>query len=143
MEFKTYCEEVSTRVHIHFFDTLKDYKREEQKVVDEEKIFVQPKSSKGSETLMQILDIVILVFERRKSYNEAIKIVASNRNVRKQTIIDKCTRRIGLNTAEFKTLLQDKNKLESFLLRIFPQDSEIIVNRLKGLLNEADRDKID
>jgi len=138
LEFKTYSREgVGKGVHIHFFDTLKDYEIEEE-VIGKEKIFVKPKPSKGSETLMQVLDVAILVFDKGKNYNEAVKIVASDRKVREQTVMDKCTRRIGLDTAKFKTLLQDKNKMETFLIEKFSQDGEIIVRRLRAPLTETE-----
>jgi hypothetical protein len=143
LEFKTFYREgvEDAKVSIHFFDTLKEYEEEKPKIRGEKKLVKPgPSISKGvSKTLMDILDVATIVFYEGKSYTEAVKIVASRRNVTQQTIMDHCARRIGKNTEEFKALLEDKEQLISFLKGRFPKnaDGKIINDRLKRSLNES------
>lgn len=139
LEFKTfYREGVGDESHIHFVDTLKEYEGEEPKTREKKKIVKPGPSKGGSKTLMDVLDVITIVFDERKNYNEAVKIVASDRNVTEQTIMDHCTRRISINTAEFKALLEDKEKLISFLKEKFlkDEDGKIIDERLKRANSE-------
>jgi hypothetical protein len=138
LELKTFYREgvEDAKVHIHFFDSLKEYEGEKLKIGEEKKIVKHgpyiPKG--GSKTLIDVLDVATIVFDEGKNYNEAVKTLSSRRNVTIQTIMDHCTRRLdNIKTAEFKALLKDKEKLLSFLKKKFPQDEDekIIDNRLR------------
>jgi hypothetical protein len=138
LEFKTYFREDADTVQIYFFDTLKEYEGEERKT---EKKKIDKQGKVGGKTLMDILEVATLVFDEGKTYNEAVRAVSSGRNVTEQTIMDHCTRRLdNINTAEFKALLEDKEKLISFLKEKFPQDEDkkIIDNRLRGSLKGSE-----
>ena len=86
--------------------------------------------SYGDEALTQILDVVELVLFQGKTYNEAVKIVAEKRGIYPTTVRDKCTRRISLTTSQFKHLLENKEKLLTFLVEKFPNKKDIINERL-------------
>lgn len=131
LEFKTYCREgVGNAVHIHFVETLKHYEPS-VRVVHEEQKQIRPGTLRGGgKTLTAVLDVANLVFNEGKTYNEAVKIVALQREVREQTIMDQCGRSIGVRTADFRKLLEDKEKLKSFLNSKFPDDRDVIATRL-------------
>ncbi|MBI4332430.1 MAG: hypothetical protein HY673_14250 [Chloroflexi bacterium] len=70
-------------------------------------------------TLAEVLEVCI-EFYSGKSYPDAVKTVAKRRNIDTSTVADKCTRRINLNTDEFKRLLQNKIQLVNHLIQCFP-----------------------
>jgi len=129
IEFKTYQREGSN-VLVHLFDTLVSCYSIENKG-DEFTIEAPPTlkyepPSRGNKTLNQILEVANLVLNQGKSFNEALKIIAKDRNVHETTVRDKCCRRMGLNAAEFKELLKDKKKLSIILVKRFPGEEEFI-----------------
>jgi len=83
------------------------------------------------ETLDQILKVARLVLKQGKSFSEAVKIVAREKNIHESTVRDKCTRRIGLNTEQFQELLKDRARLTNFLIKKFPAGVQIIYEDLK------------
>lgn len=132
--FETYYREKSN-VPIHLFDTLRDYTQKQETFTDFGKISTYTIESKktysyGGETLNQILEVAELVFTQGKSYNEAVKIIAKKRGIYPTTVRDKCTRRIDLTTDQFINLLEDKEKLITFLVERFPDRKDIINERL-------------
>jgi len=130
--FETYYRE-NSNVPIHLFDTLRDYtQKQETSTVKISTYTIESKKtySYGDETLNQILDVVELVLFQGKTYNEAVKIVAERRGIYPTTVRDKCTRRISLTTSQFKHLLENKEKLLTFLVEKFPNKRDIINERL-------------
>jgi hypothetical protein len=81
-------------------------------------------------TLEQVLAVCVEVLKNQKEYVEAVRVVAAERDLWWTTVSDKCTRRIGLDTATFKELLQDKDSLESHLKNRFPDYSDHIHRKL-------------
>jgi len=133
--FETYYRE-NSNVPIHPFDTLRDY-TQKQGISTHVKISTNSIESRktysyGDETLNQILEVAEVVFTQGKTYNEAVKIVAEKRGIHPATVRDKCTRRLGLTTSQFKNLLEDKEKLLTFLFEKFPNKKDIVNERLGG-----------
>ena len=134
IRFKTYKREGSN-VLVHIFDTLVSYpiENKEEEVIPEKPTISNDKTpSLGNKTLTQILGVANLALGQGKSYNEAVKIIAKERTIDGATVRDKCTRRIGLDTAEFQDLLKDKEKLINFLIERFPSKKEIIKAKIKS-----------
>lgn len=134
IRFKTYKRE-SSNVMVHMFDTLVSYSienKEEEFVIEKPTISKDKTQSRGNKTLNQILGVANLVLSQGKSYNEAIKIIAKERNINEATVRDKCTRRINLDTAGFQDLLKDKEKLINFLVEIFSSEKENVKVKLKS-----------
>ncbi|HAW09099.1 MAG TPA: hypothetical protein DCW42_08060 [Bacteroidetes bacterium] len=89
--------------------------------------------STNSVTLEQVIDVWKEIYENGRSYNEAIEIVASRRDLKSiHTVADKCTRQLGLNTPEFKKLIKEKEKLKNLLIRKFPSDERYIIEELSS-----------
>lgn len=140
LEFKTYCREgVGVNVSIHLFDVLKDYYVEYTKAPFVEKKpsvkrdrYIRP--SRGIKALKQILEVAELVVRKGKHYGEAVKFVASRRNIDETTVRAACTRRLSLTTNQFKELLKNEDELINFLIERFP-DGEDIIN-LFGTLKD-------
>ncbi|MDO9575219.1 MAG: hypothetical protein Q7J55_01675 [bacterium] len=87
--------------------------------------------SHGDETLNQILDVAELVFTQRKSYSEAVNIIAEKKGINLSTVRDKCTRRIKLDTHQFNELLSNRKKLIEFLMQKYPHRKDLINERLR------------
>lgn len=134
IEFKTYRREGSN-VLVHIFDTLASYpiKNKEEEFIPEKPTISNDKTpSRGNKTLNQILGVANLVLSQGKSYNEAVRIIAKERNIEESTVRDKCVRRIGLKTTDqFKERLKDKKGFINFLVERFPGKEEIINDELK------------
>lgn len=134
IEFKTYQRE-GFNVPVYIFDTLVSYSienKEEKFVIEKPTISRKKITLRGHETLNQILGVVKLVFSQGKSYSDAVKIIAKERNIKEATVRDKCTRRINLDTVGFQDLLKDKEKLINFLIERFPSKEEIIKAEIKS-----------
>ena len=128
IEFKMYQREGSN-VPVYMFDTLVSYSienKEEEFVIEKSTISRNKIKLRGDETLNQILGVAKLVFSQGKSYSDAVKIIAKERNINESTVRDKCTRRIDLDTTRFQELLKDKEKLINFLIERFPNRKNII-----------------
>lgn len=125
IEFKTYVREnVGIGVHIHEFQPL-----------FEERIEIRPKireiisSKEGPQKLIQVLEVAELVF-KGEQLNKAFKNVAKQHGVHESTVRDKCTRQLNINTEQFKELIQDKNRLRTFLKEKYPQHETLINEKL-------------
>lgn len=119
LEFKTYIREgMDLAVSIYIFDTVKAHKGESN---TEKKVLIKP--YRGYKTIAQILEVSELVLHGRKSFNEALEMVAKRKNINSSTVRDKCTRGLGINTAQFIKLLRDKKKLINFLIGKFPEST--------------------
>lgn len=83
----------------------------------------------GSAALSQILEVSGLMLKGR-DYVSAVNEVGRHKDVHPNTVRDKCTRQIGLDTEQFKALLRDKNQIISFLKAKFPEYSINILDHL-------------
>lgn len=70
------------------------------------------------------------MINKKTPYKFAILNVATKYNVTKSTIIDNCTRRLGINTYQFKELLSNRERLIQFLIIKFPSYKEKIMGHL-------------
>jgi hypothetical protein len=84
----------------------------------------------GPEALRQILEVTELMFFKKTDFGDAAVQVARRRNITHSTVRHHCTRALGLDTYEFKALLQDRTRTITFLQKKFPQYSDIILERL-------------
>jgi restriction system protein len=94
-----------------------------------------PKEKNGhtdqSVALEQIIEVCHELYHNGRDYHEAIQEVADRRGLKSiHTVADKCTRQLGLSTAEFKALAEDKFKLMKLLLDEFPKDQYYIIEQL-------------
>ena len=91
----------------------------------------RPKRSDTPMALADVLDVCHEVFENGKEYRQACAIVTQRRNLDSpHTVPDKCTRRIGLDTAGFKKLLENRTELIEHLIKYYPNYAEIIHDAL-------------
>jgi len=79
-----------------------------------------------SENLQQVLDVAGAVLNKGLTFQQAIAEVAAQRRVAPQTVRDKCTRRIGLNTRQFQEYLTDRRQFLGMLLSRFPDQARRI-----------------
>lgn len=90
--------------------------------------------------LAKILDVSDKIINGGIHYSLSIREVATKYGVTKSTIIDACTRRLKLNTQQFKELVSDKKKLADFLIDRFPSYESNIRERLK-LITTKEKDE--
>ncbi len=81
--------------------------------------------------LVEILMVCDEVLRNNREYTEAVKVVANELDIREQSVADKCTRKIGVNTQTFKELLQDRDELIRHLVDWFPKHEDIIRSQLR------------
>ena len=92
---------------------------------------VKPTQEERSVALEQIIEVCHEIYHNGRDYNEALQQVADRRGLRSvHTVADKCTRQLGINTAEFKSLTDEKFKLMKFLIDQFPKDQYYIIEQL-------------
>lgn len=84
-------------------------------------------------TLSQILAVIDAFDRNGKDFQEAISRVAFDRGISKQTVVDKCTRRLRLTTSDFRQLLDEPAELREMLMMRFPGHEKLIWGRLSGL----------
>lgn len=89
------------------------------------------KKSQKSIGFNQIIEVAELIVVEGKDFLEAVKLISQRRNVWEGTIRDKLTRKIGLNTEQFRTLVRNKQDFINFLVKMFPNDEAEIKERLK------------
>jgi restriction system protein len=91
----------------------------------------QNRHTDRSVALEQIIEVCHEIYHNGRDYNEAVKHVADRRGLKSiHTVYDKCTRQLGLTTAEFKDLAEDKFTLMKFLIDQFPEDQYYIIEQL-------------
>lgn len=81
---------------------------------------IKPVHPRGGSNLANVLEVAQLVLNSGKDYAEATKMVAQRKHIGDGSVRDSCTRRLDLNTAQFRALLKDKHGLISFLGKRFP-----------------------
>lgn len=125
IEFKTYTREnIGIGVHIHEFQSL-----------FEKRIEIQPTrrpripSEEGPRKLAEVIEVADLVF-RGEPLNKAFKNIAKQRGVNESTVRDKCTRQLGINTEQFREMIQDKNRFIAFLKEKFPPYANLVNEKL-------------
>ena len=86
-----------------------------------------PPSTNLPKVLQNILDVCEEVFVNGIDYGDACEIIAKRKNLAAyQTVRDACTRRIGVDTAKFRKLLENKPQLINHLSNCFPEYSDEI-----------------
>ena len=125
IEFKTYAREnIGIGVHIHEFQP-----------VFEKRIEIQPTmrptmpSEARPQKVSQVLEVAELVF-KGELLNKAFKNVAKQHGVIEGTVRDKCTRQLGINTEQFREMIQDKTRFMAFLKEKYPQYVNLINEKL-------------
>lgn len=110
-EFKTFTREnTGMNVHLHQFTPL----------------YEKPAIPKS---LLNILTTLEQIYEKRKSYDEAVKIAAKKLKLYERTIRHDCTTDIGLTSKQFRKLLEEKEKLRALIIEKF-QDYEDAVREV-------------
>ena len=114
---------------------IKLYKQETRQIKPRRKRLVNKSKSIDStrvpKGLSNILDVCEQVFVNDLDFSEAYVQVASRKNLNSiHTVADACTRRIGIDTATFRKLLDNKPELIEYLSGIYPNYSEIIRNTI-------------
>lgn len=100
------------------------------------------------DTLNQVLRVSDLVWNRGKTYNEAVVLVSKQINVEPNTVRDKCTRlisikgKIKIDTALFLDFLDNRNKMAEHLKLKFPHLQHIIESKILGLDNKLEEEYI-
>ena len=89
------------------------------------------------DTLDQVFRVCDQVWNKGKSFNDALTIVAKELEILSSTVRDKCTRLISIkgkvkvNTMMFNQFLNDRDRLIGHLTDKFPQFEKIIKERLR------------
>ncbi|MDH7579066.1 MAG: hypothetical protein QHH75_14925 [Bacillota bacterium] len=87
--------------------------------------------TRGDATLRQILEVTKLMWYEGRNYTSAVNEVAERLGIKRTSVLDKTTRRIGLRTTEeFRKLLQDRSGFIRFLVRKFPHQRNLIETEL-------------
>jgi hypothetical protein len=121
IEFKTYAREnIGIGVHIHEFQPLFE------KII---KIGPKKPLEKRLQKLMQVLEVAELVF-KEEQLSKAFKKVAKQHGIVESSVRDKCTRQLGIDTEQFKEIIQDKNRFITFLKEKYPQCENLINKKL-------------
>jgi len=132
-EFKRHSEGQSFHI-LQFSDFLSLYDASDTTVREvrtkESEIVISISPSQIPSALLQILMVYDKVLHNKMEYTEAVKEVAAELEIREQSVADKCTRKIGINTQAFKELLQDKDELKKHLTDWFPEYEGIIAYKL-------------
>jgi len=107
-------------VHIHEFQPLLEEKIEIRRIKPPEEI---------PQKLIQVLEVAELVF-KGENLNEAFKNVAKRHSVHESTVRDKCARQLNIDTEQFREMIQNKNRLITFLKERHPQYEDLINEKL-------------
>jgi hypothetical protein len=122
-EFKTYeRENIGIGVHIHEFQPL--WEKKEKTEVQRTR---QPEE--GPQKLIQVLEVAEIVF-KGEELRKAFQSVATQHGVHISTVRDKCTRQLDIDMEHFRELIQDKNRFIKFLKERYPQDQNMISEKL-------------
>ncbi len=82
-------------------------------------------------SLQDIINVYLEITINGNSYNDAVERIYQIRGLASiHTIYDKCTRTLGLNTEEFKTLIKDRDKFTCFLIKKYPNHKNFIIEQL-------------
>jgi hypothetical protein len=84
-----------------------------------------------NEAVAQILEVAEGVLFKGMDLPKAIAEVADHRGIAGSTVRDKCTRRIGLSTGQFREFLRDREMLAGMLAERFPEQVAEIEKRLR------------
>lgn len=86
--------------------------------------------------LADVLEVCTEIFVNKLSYSRACEVITKKRRLSStHTVEDACTRRIGLNTAEFRILLNHRHELSVHLSNQFPDYSAVIHRIIEGTSN--------
>lgn len=92
--------------------------------------------SELSHGLQIVLDVMELVRRDGHDRIKAVQIVASNRNIARATVLDKCCRRLELNSDRFDKILKSPkmHDLRKLLIKKFPDKADVINETMDGLI---------
>lgn len=85
----------------------------------------------AEEALMQVLDVAELMLFRGVEFGDAAVQVARRKDITHGTVRHHCTRALGLDTYQFKALIQDAKRTITFLQKKYPKYANIITERLQ------------
>lgn len=129
-EFIQNFKPIEKTTSLHMFPSTSSIVGRPKKEVSDLSNLTPSDYSAGSEALRQILEVAELMLFHRTEFGEAAVQVARKRNINQTTVRHHCTRALGLDTYQFKALIQDPKLTVSFLQKKFPQSSRIIEERL-------------
>jgi hypothetical protein len=92
--------------------------------------------SELSHGLQIVLEVMTLVRKDGHDRLNAIQMVASNRNIARATVLDKCCRRLELTSEKFDKLLNSPkmHDLRKLLIKKFPNKTDVINETMDGLI---------
>lgn len=85
----------------------------------------------AKQALMRALDVAELMLFRGVEFGDAAVQVARKKEITHSTVRHHCTRALGLDTYQFKALLQDASRTITFLQKKYPRYAEDISRRLQ------------
>lgn len=95
------------------------------------------------DTLEQVLMVCDLVWDHRRSYQEAVSAVAKELDIEPNTVRDKCTRLLSIrgavkvDTSLFLEMLDQRDRMREHLLRKFPRHRDLIHRRLGNVASQV------
>jgi len=101
----------------------------------------QTQSNKGDwemegdipKVLYDVLSVYRYVVRDKYDYNEAVSKITEEQGLRSiHTIYDACTRRLNLNTEQFRKLLDNPQQLSDYLSTMFPENRQHIIEVFDG-----------
>ncbi len=96
------------------------------------------------DTLDQVLKVCLLVWDKGKTYQEAVTIVSRLVDIEPNTVRDKCTRLISIkgvikvDTTMFLEFLNNREEMADHLLRKFPKYQQVIEKYVLQVENESE-----
>lgn len=124
--FAVYKAFASIKQDEHIKQTSLDQKQKRTRKIKAED------SIKIPDGLSNVLDVCREVYTNGLDYTEAYVVVAQRKGLKSiHTVADACTRRIGLNTHEFRQLLIHKHQLVAHLTSIYPENAGEISKVIK------------
>lgn len=89
-----------------------------------------------SHGLQIVLEVMEFVRKDGHDRLKAVQMVASNRSIARATVLDKCCRRLELNSERFDKMLASPkmHDLRKLLIKKFPDKSDVINEKIDGLI---------
>ncbi|MCJ7433885.1 MAG: hypothetical protein MUO77_10395, partial [Anaerolineales bacterium] len=82
-------------------------------------------------SIAHVLEVCWLHYNTGMDYKKAVNTVAYKRNLVSTTVLDQCTRRLGIQAEDFRAYLADKRTLIAFLNKRFPEFADQIENYIR------------
>jgi len=81
-------------------------------------------------SVAHVLEVCWLHYKTGMDYRQAVNTVSHKRDLVSTTVMDQCTRRLGIKAEDFRNLLADKRTLIAFLSKRFPEFTNQLENYL-------------